>query len=284
MATDYAGLGVSQQFSGQPIVHEYLAPPGHAKDIVHSVTAARAAFPELSQDFVVIGHSQGGGAACSAAQRAALTLIPGYLGAVAVSPYTNLLELELGLCKTLTAAISSGVASAFPEFNPQDLLTAEGQKRLDIIYQTSAATHSMLALLVGADLLKPNWRENVHLQQYVALTSNGGKAIKGRLLITHGTLDPLLSVGVVENAIKRTVDLFPSSQIEYASLFNVTHLSALQASQRLRMDWIGDRFARREVQSGCRSYELPCARPDASRQMDPNWHLQSNQPLQAKGP
>lgn len=52
VATDYAGLGVGQQFSGQPIVHEYLAPPGHAKDIVHSVTAARAAFPELSQDFV----------------------------------------------------------------------------------------------------------------------------------------------------------------------------------------------------------------------------------------
>ena len=275
VATDYAGLGVGQHSSGQPIVHEYLASPSQANDVVHSVTAARAAFPELSQDFVVIGHSQGGGAAWSVAQRAVSTLTPGYLGAVAISPYTNLLEEEFEFSKLLTAAICRGLASAFPDFKPEELLTAKGQKRVNMVYRTSAAMESAFALLSNVDLLEPNWKENKYFQQYMSLTSNGGKAIKGPLLITHGTSDPLLSVEVVEQAIKRTVDLFPSSQVEYVALPDVTHVSALPASQRVWMDWIGDKFARREVQSTYRSYELTCARPDASRLMDPNWHLQS---------
>ena len=178
-----------------------------------------------------------------------------------------------------------GLASVFPEFSPGDLLTADGEKRLDMVHQTGAAISSAVALLSGVDFLKQNWKENTHFLQYQALTSNGGKAINGPLLVTHGKSDPVLSVAVVENAVKRTADLFPSSQIEYASLPNVTHVSALAASQRLWMDWIGDRFAGRVVESTCHSHELACARPDDSRQSDQNWYLESaTQPYHAPGP
>lgn len=211
--------------------------------------------------FVVIGHSQGGGAAWSVAQRAATTSISGYLGAIAVSPYTNLLEEQNDFSKILTAAICPGLASAFPEFRPEDLLTAEGERRLEMVYQTGAAISSAVALLSGVDILKPNWKENVSFQKHQHLTSNGGKAIKGPLLVTHGKSDPVLSATVVENAVKKTVDRFPSSQIQYVSLPNVTHVSALAASQRLWMDWIADRFAGQVVESTCHWYELACARP-----------------------
>lgn len=264
VATDYAGLGVKKYPSGQPIVHEYLTPPSQANDIIHSVTAARAAFPELSMNFVTIGHSQGGGAAWSVAQKAALTSIPGYLGAVAVSPYTSILEEHNESAEWLIAAMFPGLASAFPEFTPGDLLTAEGERQLDMVHQTSAGIASAFALLSGAEILKPNWKQNRHFRHHQALTSNGGKAIKGPLLVAHGKTDPILSVEVVENAVKRTADLFPSSQIEYASLPNVTHVAALAASQRLWMDWIGDRFAGRAVESTCHSHELACARPQFS--------------------
>ena len=285
VATDYAGLGVKKDASGHPIVHEYLASPSQANDVVHSVTAARAAFPELSANFVVIGHSQGGGAAWSVAQRAALISVPGYLGAVAVSPYTSLLEEETEVAKMLTPTICPGIASVFPEFSPRDLLTAEGEERLDTIHQTGAALGSASALLSRVDTLKPNWKENTHYRQYLALTSNGGKAIKGPLLISHGKSDPALGVEVVEKAIKKTANLFPFSQIEYISLSDVTHTSALPASQRLWMDWIGDRFAGREVESGCHSHELAGARPHRSQQSVPNWYLESaTQPYHAPGP
>ena len=61
VGTDYAGLGVHKDESGEPIVHESLAPPSHANDVVDAVQAAQNAFPELSQEFVVIGYSQGNG-------------------------------------------------------------------------------------------------------------------------------------------------------------------------------------------------------------------------------
>ncbi|KAL8668859.1 MAG: hypothetical protein Q9168_006530 [Polycauliona sp. 1 TL-2023] len=88
IAIDYAGLGVGTDASGSPIMHEYLASPSQANDVIYSVEAARTAFPELSERFVVIGHSQGGGAAWAVAQRAATEEIQGYLGAVGISPYT----------------------------------------------------------------------------------------------------------------------------------------------------------------------------------------------------
>ena len=285
VATDYAGLGVKQHPSGQPIVHEYLASPSQAEDVVYAVIAARAAFPELSTDFVVIGQSQGGGAAWSVAQRAAFTSMSGYLGAVAVSPYVNLYEEDSEIAKMLTPAICPGIATSFPEFKLKDLLTPEGEKRLEMVHQTSAAMSSGVAILSGVDSLKPNWKENTHYRQHQVLTCNGGKAIKGPLLIIHGKSDPVLSVAVIEKVVKRTVNLFPSAQIEYATLPNVTHVSALPASQRLWMDWIGDRFARRAVESTYRSYELPRARPDHCQQGEQNWYLESaTQPYHAPGP
>lgn len=285
VATDYAGLGVKKHPSGQPIVHAYMASPTQANDIAHSITAARAAFPELSRDFVVVGHSQGGGAAWAVAQRAAVTAMPGYLGAVAVSPYTNILNMENEITTFLPAALSTGLASAFPDFKPGDLLTAEGQKRLDMVHQMSLGTNSAFAFLSEADVLNPDWRENQHVQEYMSLTSTGGKAIKGPLLIIHGKADPVLTVPVTETAVKRTAELFPSSQIEYTALPDVTHVSALPASQWVWMDWIGDRFAGRAVEPRCKSYELPSARPAASQQRDPNWYLEyATKPFQAPGP
>jgi hypothetical protein len=59
VATDYAGLGLPRDAHGNEIVHEYLAAPAHANDILYAVEAARKAFPELGKRFVTMGHSQG---------------------------------------------------------------------------------------------------------------------------------------------------------------------------------------------------------------------------------
>lgn len=285
VGTDYAGLGVREHSSGKPIVHEWLAPPSQAKDVVYSVEAAQAAFPELSKNFVVIGHSQGGGAAWSVAQWAATTSIPGYLGAIAVSPYTDIIEEQSDFSEIIAAAMCPGLASLYPDFEPGDLLTSEGKRRLDMVQKTGAEVSSAITLLSGVDLVKPDWKENIHLQRHMLSTSNGGNAIKGPLLITHGKSDPVLSVAVVDAAVKRTCDLFPSSQIEYISLPGVTHVSALAASQRLWMDWIAARFAGENVKSTYDCYELANARPESSQQSAQNWYLESaTQPYHLFGP
>ncbi|KAG7008198.1 hypothetical protein G7Y79_00006g018180 [Physcia stellaris] len=242
VATDYAGLGVEKDAAGKPIVHEYLASPSQANDIIHSVKAAQEAFPELSKQFVVVGHSQGGGAAWSVAQRQAHHPIAGYLGAVAVSPYTNFLYEEGRLSPLMGAAMARGIASSFPDFDPKEILTPEGEARVAMMFDIHAGVAAAMALFTGADLLKPNWKQNPHLQKHAELTGNGGKAIGGPLLVIHGEADTMNSPSAVKMAVEKTGSAFPDAMFECIWLPGVTHAPALGASQRVWMDWIADRF------------------------------------------
>lgn len=54
---EYAGLGVSIDVQGSPVSHEFLSNPSHVNDLFYSVQAAKAAFGQLSQEFMVLGHS-----------------------------------------------------------------------------------------------------------------------------------------------------------------------------------------------------------------------------------
>ena len=286
VATDYAGLGVSKQASGESIGIEWCTGPSQANDVVYSVEAAQAAFPELSKQFVVIGQSQGGGAAWAVAQKAATTPIPGYLGAVAVSPYTSLLsETNSDIVELATAIQSPAMAAALPEYDAKELLNDEGLNVYKAVYDMDGAIFSGLALLSGKKIVQPHWEENAFYRKFQEMTSNGGKAIAGPLLVIHGKDDPALPISATDSAVDETAKRFPSSQIEYVSLPGVTHVSALSASQHIYMDWIQNRFAGREVPVGAHRRELSAARPEKSRQGEQNWYLSlATQPYHAPGP
>lgn len=275
IATDYAGLGVDKHASGEKIVHEYLACPSQANDVVYSVEAAQAAFPELSKEFVVIGHSQGGGAAWATAQRQVDQPIPGYLGAVAVAPVSSILEEPGRFLPILIAAMCLGLTSTFPDFKLRDVMSPDGEKRFEAVLQTDGCVASAVALLSEGEILQPNWRQDSYLQKYDSVVSNGGKEIGGPLLVIHGESDPQLSSKLTTDAVNKTASSFPSSQLEYILVPHVTHVSALAASQRLWMDWIADRFAGREVKFHCQRSTLPHARPGSSYQVEQNWYLES---------
>lgn len=64
VAPDYVGLGVDHWPNGTRIQHPAFNNPAHANDLFYAVEAAQTAYPdELSERFVLFGHSQGGGAA-----------------------------------------------------------------------------------------------------------------------------------------------------------------------------------------------------------------------------
>ena len=278
VGADYAGLGVHKKESGEPLTHQYMACPSHANDVVYAVQAAQKVFPELSQDFVVIGHSQGGGATWATAQRQAVKPTPGYLGGVAISPATTLIDQPEPFLSVIGAAITPGLASTFPDFNPADILTENGQRSLAAVEQSGAGVASGIALFIGADggagLMKPKWIENPHVQKYQAMISNGGKKIAGPLLVVHGETDDKLNSAMTTAAVDKTAKEFPESQLEYVLIPNVTHVPALQASQRLWMEWIADRFAGREAKHQVQRTELPRARPAASYHKEHNWYLE----------
>ena len=278
VGTDYAGLGVHKNDTGEHIVHQYLACPSHANDVVYAVQAARHAFPELSNDFVVVGHSQGGGATWATAQRQVDRPTTGYLGGVAISPVTTFIDLPEPFISVLGVIIGPGLASTFPDFKLTDILTEKGQQRLEVVEQTGAGFSSAIALLIGADsgadLMKPNWVENHHVQEYQAMISNGGKKIAGPLLVIHGETDEKLDSAVITAAVDKTAKALPESQLEYILIPNAAHVPTLQASQRLWMEWIADRFAGREVKPQVQRSRLSSARPVESYQKEQNWYLE----------
>ena len=186
VAPDYVGLGVAKTADGQEIVHQYLANPAHANDLFYAIEAAQSAFRELSSEFVFMGHSQGGGAAWGAAQRQAIKPVKGYLGAIALSPVTDILELpatENPLIPVLGAFLTPGIKSLFPEFDPSSIFTEIGWERFQAYGRTQGCNSVAIELLTGFQLLDKNWMHNKYVQKYIQLTSNGGKEIGGPLLV-----------------------------------------------------------------------------------------------------
>lgn len=273
VATDYAGLGVAKTASGKPIVHEYLASPSHANDILYSMQAARAAFPQLGKQFVVMGHSQGGSAAWAAAQRQAKEPVEGYLGAVAISPVTNVLTLSDPVLSFLGVGMMAGIAAFFPNFNPADVLTPDGQQRYALVQALGACSATSLTLLSDVQLFQSNWTRNPWVQKFQALVANGGRRIAEPLLVIHGEADQELNVTVTTAAVDKTLQEFPAAQLEYVRMPGLGHMPTMTGSQGIWMDWIADRFAGKPLKSSGIQPEPKAAMPVAAYQPQLNWYL-----------
>ena len=285
VAPDYVGLGVDKSADGQSLVHQYLAHPAHANDIFYAVQAAQAAFTELSSEFVVMGHSQGGGAAWGVAQRQAINPVKGYLGSIALSPVTDVLELpptDNPLIPILGAFMTPGIKSVYPEFQPEDLFTDLGWQRFKLYTQAGGCNPVAIELMVGFQLLVDDWMSNPYVVNYVELTLNGGKKIGGPLLVIQGEDDPNMNFTTTTSAVNKLAQAYPSSQLEYLTLPGVTHTPSLFASQRLWLDWIAARFAGIAVKSSYRRIQAPSTpRTLSSYQSDANWILTTaSQPYQ----
>ena len=271
VATDYAGLGVHHDMKGDPIVHPYLAAPSHANDVVYSVKAAHTAFPKLSKDFVVIGHSQGGGAAWAVAQKAASSPSLRCLGCVPVSPTTRVLDEPDPFGSLLCLGICDGLKATLPDVDLDALLTPSGRKLSDFV-RASGAGVATCAALMQPGVIQPHFKKDKHVIEYQEMIATGGKAIGCPMLVVHGEADPRLSPENVKRGVERTRDIQPHSQIELVLLPGITHNGALTGSQRLWMEWIADRFAGRPV-NGSTFQRLESARPQDQYSIEQNWYL-----------
>ncbi|KAL8860939.1 MAG: hypothetical protein Q9178_002694 [Gyalolechia marmorata] len=294
VAPDYAGLGVSRTARGDPIIHQLYASQAAANDIFYAVEAAQSAFPKLSEDFVVVGHSQGGGAAWAAAERQAQTPVKGYLGAVAVAPLLNFIEtLRLGIevlgtdvaLASVTPAVpgvARAITSVFPDFDVGSVLTPAGVQRLRILEQVQGCIAGAMELftptttsdetvipLTQADLL-----ENSYAIAYQNLVAIGGKEIAGPLLVLQGTADSAIPVLVTTRFANLTSEAYPKSKIEYITYEGAEHIPIMYTSQREWLRWIEDRFAGEKVACGLKTVERKSVLPQTNYQPDLNWILQ----------
>ncbi|TVY36519.1 hypothetical protein LSUB1_G005585 [Lachnellula subtilissima] len=251
VAPDYAGLGVSVDFDGKHIPHQYLASPASANDAIFALQAARSAFPtRLGREFVVMGQSQGGGVAWGTAELIAREpeLADGYLGAVAVSPTTDVFS---GAPDYIAPFVSFGLASVFPAFQSEEWLTAFGQGRANV---SAGAWRLRFAFFTAESesegIARAGVNETWEAIAYGRLANAGRKEVKGPLLVIQGTEDAFVPYAVTTATVGDTCALFPGNGIRYVVSNGTGHVPTLDATRMLWLGWIGERFEGKDVEAG----------------------------------
>ncbi|KAL8989948.1 MAG: hypothetical protein Q9169_008242 [Polycauliona sp. 2 TL-2023] len=289
VAPDYAGLGVSRKANGEPIIHQIYASQATANDLFYAVEAAQSAFTQLSEEFVVVGHSQGGGAAWAAAERQAKSPVAGYLGAVAAAPVLNLIETIqfgvdlLGAEVALTSlaptigVTARAITTVFPDFDVASVLTPAGMQRLQVL-EAIQGCNAAAAELFNSGVIpttQPNVLQNEYVLAYNELVRIGGNPIVGPMLVIQGTADTLIPANITSKYVNMTSERNPDESIEFIIDEGAEHIPSMYTSQRLWLKWIEDRFAGVRVASGLRITERTSALPQTNYQADLNWFLES---------
>ncbi|KAK6086506.1 putative secretory lipase [Seiridium cupressi] len=256
VAPDYAGLGLDHDAAGNFIAHQYAANPASGNDLIYSVKAAQVAWPTLSKEFILMGHSQGGGAAWGAAEQLVKEPVAGYLGTIAASPLPSLIKLlqlaiDSPLIWTAAAKVVAGFPSIFSSFQLSDWLSEEGVKLTNILQGLQGCQSVALELLATPNLQREGWNETWYLPAYDNLTSVGGKEFAGPMLVLHGSADMVIPEITAATAVNATCEALPDSRLQYTVLEGVTHVPVLYAGQQIWLNWIANRFNGVPVGSGC---------------------------------
>src|SRR5215211_5529612 len=208
-ATDYAGLGT-------PGLHPYLVGESEGRSVIDSVRAARKLNPDLSDKWVVSGHSQGGQAAIFASELAG-TYGKGLQlrGTISLAPASNLDLITQGVVGTpyqgyLVMAIY-GLSAVDATVHPEEILA---QPALDRVGALETGCFEQLEAF--ADL----------------------------------TADELLVGGELSEDFHSQLCAF-DQPVQLAEYPGVGHVEVLAASQQDVIDYIGDRFAKEPAPSNC---------------------------------
>ena len=213
VATDYAGLGT-------PGLPAYLNGMSEAHNIVDMVKAGRAfadvgpRYRHLATKFVIIGQSQGGGAAIYSARYATALAGSGlsYRGAVGTGTPANiektLLLISPGVppVKALPAGITSYMGYTFaslryvyPQLGIDGILTAEGRKYLALAeqqcvnqYENTVAATNLGDWFTKPVALLPNFAQTV--DAYMAMPTSG---FDKPFFMANGLLDTDVPFAVV---------------------------------------------------------------------------------------
>lgn len=287
LAPDYAGLGISKSWNGSGIPHQYLMSPAAAHDALYSLEAVWEAFPDtLRREFVVMGHSQGGGVAWGAAEvlhskpeSFSDQLNAGYKGSIAASPTTDVFT---GLPEFILLFVGIALDSIFPSFMLSDWLTPLGVARAKLFTEMEGSLGvAQQLLLTGEEVIKQDYNETSwYSSHYGALANAGKKEFKGPLLVIQGTNDVYVPFEVTESTVNATCEMGFEGSLELVTLPGVGHVPALDATRPLWLKWIQDRFEGKDTEAdGCKKTTLESFLPQENYQAVGNsLNLWANKP------
>jgi alpha-beta hydrolase superfamily lysophospholipase len=266
IAPDYAGQG-----SDIPEGFMYEAGFLHAADVAYGLIAARNVIGGLlSEEYVVVGHSEGGMTAWRTNERLAMPeqeelLKAGkFLGSVAASPALRPLDLIPESIRRANGgpigdAVSvfflQSLARLFPEtFRLEDYVTDMVLGRIPLMDQGCLQVgRALFSNLTSEQLFKNlTWLEHPEVVDWQKRYNGAGPhALAAPMLVVQGITDPLTYANNTESDFNRTCNSFPDSQVTLLLYPDVDHNVAAQVTQLDYLPWIKDRFKGVKVPSGC---------------------------------
>jgi len=250
VATDYAGLGTEGR-------HAYLDMLSNGADVINSVPAARAAVPNLSKRWLVIGHSQGGLSSLGVAQLESSANDPDFLGTVSLAGASDLddalsamLNARLPVLNGLVAFWIFGARSVYPEFEPASALTekAHALYRKSVENGCSAASGAFAAIR-SEEMLKPGWKQNKYLRLFMERNRPGIRPVGGPVLLLGGGDDILFTESASQRVFRRFCD---AGVVVQRNIYpGLGHDPLVYGSLRDQVAWIAARFAGEPAPSNC---------------------------------
>ncbi|KAK7990693.1 hypothetical protein PG990_014973 [Apiospora arundinis] len=267
VAPDYAGQGTEIKAG-----FHYEAGYMHAADVAYALVAARKVIGHLLTDeWAVVGHSEGGMTAWRTNERLAM---PGqeellkagkFLGSVAGAPAlrpTQLIPRSIELAKggplgaPVSVYILQNLVQIYPELKLEEILTERSLKLLPLLDQGCLDTGAALFANMTADetykstawLTSPQFTDD-WLKRY---NGAGPHALAAPMLVVQGVADSLTYAENCEWDFDQTCGAFPDSDAELYLVPELGHGPGFQAGQPYFSAWINQLFEGREPAPGCK--------------------------------
>lgn len=258
VATDYQGLGT-------PGPHQYSVGATEAHNILDAVKAAeQIPAAHAGQRAVVLGWSQGGGAAIFTNQDAAYGAPVQILGSAALAPNADLgpqfagkvppgptTATSPGHDAALRITFYAGMLAAYHQLSPSQVLAASGIAALRGAYTQCVEQFADVIETNSADpgsLFRPgptpdNW------QTIINDNTVGEVSTTAPVLVMQGTADSVIDPNATTDYVNRACQY--SQPIDYAVYPGATHQTVPTVAQAQYTAWIADRFAGHPAPSTC---------------------------------
>lgn len=271
IAPDYAGLGVNKSWDGSYVPHQYLIREAGAKDALNAYRASLSAFPKrLTEDYVVMGHSQGGGVAWGLSELLARKhsgfedVSKNHLGTVVAAPPTNQVEIS----EVFLPWIGKDLSKIFPDFKLEYWFTKSGLDRLKILNQVQGSQMLSTYLFKSLKYYQPDWRTNFSIDRIAKLIAPSRLPFKGPMLLVQGEEDPGVPAEITLESFRATCKKYPGD-LQYLSVPGAGHFPGLNAAKQNWLQWIEDRHEGRRLQrKGCYESEIESFLPTERYQKD----------------
>lgn len=259
LARGYAVVAPDYQGLGTPGMHPYMNATSHVHSVVDAVRAVHRLRPQqVSKQWVVMGHSQGGAAALAVAAygqndapeldlKGAIALAPGGYQYEGIAEYAQTHPQVDRNVAAFFPIVLLGAQAADPKIVPEDLVSPDMQALLNqgrkrCLSELQAELTQAPDSIFRSDVdLKP-------LLTYLEQQSIERMSPQVPLLIVQGTADQLVDSGGVSTYYQQLCQA--NKPVVYASIVNGDHREAVRQSSNLSAPFLA-LIDQGEIPSSC---------------------------------